>query len=248
MGFAKLLKTTWHRSAKKRHLIPFFLTFANALLGFLAIVQTVEGNYTTALYCLVLAALMDLLDGRLARALGTASTLGGELDSLADAISFCVAPCIILYAWYPGTVGYTGLMALGLYVGAGIFRLARFNSTSQSHYAYFVGLPTPIAACCMISLMLSYHWMSQHAINFIFYKRIPFLIITSIALLMISSIPFPNFKKSTRRYSWIYRTLFMGIWCCVIAAAYYGYPLPLLMCTLYIMASVGHWLYTTKVS
>lgn len=136
-----------HKKYRKHlHLLPFLFTFANAFLGFIAIVYALEGNFTYAVYSIMLAALMDMCDGRLARALGTTSMLGQELDSLADGISFGLAPCVVLYTWYPGVIGYTGFIALACYLSAGLYRLARFNLTAAAQHSYSIGLPIPVAA------------------------------------------------------------------------------------------------------
>lgn len=239
---------------KSTQFLPFLFTFANAFLGLLAIIQASEKNYTTAIYCLMAAAAMDLFDGRLARAFGTESKLGGELDSLADAISFCLAPCMVLYSWYPGNVGYTGLLALGAYLFAGIFRLAKFNllannltsnSENPAPSANFIGLPTPIAAFSILSLVLYSHWILSHSVRFMLYKRMPFIIITSIAVLMVSSIPFPSFKKIQKLS--IFKTLMLiSLWLSLIISIIKGYPLLFMGISFYIFSSIGRWLYARR--
>jgi len=230
----------------KKNALPFLFTFANACLGFLSIIQAVEKNYTMAVYCLLLAALMDACDGRLARALGTESALGGELDSLADAISFCLAPCILLYAWFPGTVGYSGMIALGAYLCAGMFRLAKFNLINNPQQTDFIGLPTPIAAFFVTSLVLYHQWIATHPLRFMLYKRVPFILIASIALLMVSSIPFPSFKKAQRQRKLKHTIVVSLLWSCALIALACGYPLIFIASTLYIVISVVHWLYIKK--
>src|SRR4029077_1820506 len=89
------------RYRKRLSPVPFFFTFANATLGFLAVIKALEGDATSSVYCILAAACMDVFDGRLARALGTTSTLGVELDSLVDGVSFCFAPAVIFYTTYP---------------------------------------------------------------------------------------------------------------------------------------------------
>lgn len=225
----KALKLSRSVQTHWKTIVPLSCTFANAFLGFLSIVKTLEHNYTHAVYCLVLAAIMDMLDGRLARALGSTTQLGGELDSLADAISFCLAPCIALYACYPGTVGYSGMLALGLYLCAGMFRLAKFNLCNGNNLSYFTGLPTPVAAFCITSIILA----SQRTFGFMLYKRVPFIVITSIAFLMVSSIRFPSIKTIK-----IPRTA----WLAVIPAAlltYYVGGAPIMLMTASLYLSIG---------
>src|SRR5581483_7627158 len=111
-------------------------------------------------YYIILAAFMDLIDGRLARALGSSSYFGMELDSLCDAISFCLAPSVLLYSWFPGPVVGWGTLSLVLYLCLGLSRLARFNLTAEKQQAAFIGLPTPIAAFFVSTLILSDTWIA----------------------------------------------------------------------------------------
>ena len=101
----KTLNTFKFKNLKKKgkqnlFIVPFLFTFANAVFGLLSVIKTLECEFVTASYCIILAALMDFFDGKLARAFNSTSCLGMELDSLCDAISFCFAPAILLYSWY----------------------------------------------------------------------------------------------------------------------------------------------------
>src|SRR3989338_3074570 len=125
-----LLQLRERMAQSSRHLkvlIPFFFTFGNVFFGFYSIIKTIEGDFIAAALCIMAAAIMDAIDGRLARFLGTAGDLGSELDSLCDAVSFCLAPSVLLYSWYLHDFGHAGLFvpALVLYLCAGLFRLAR---------------------------------------------------------------------------------------------------------------------------
>jgi CDP-diacylglycerol---serine O-phosphatidyltransferase len=131
------------RYKESLHIIPYFFTFANALFGFLSVIAALKGNFILAASYIGLAACMDACDGRLARAFGSTSYLGAELDGLCDAISFCCAPPILLYCFYQDTMGIVGLAILGSYLCAGLFRLAKFNTTKTTYNGYFSGLSTP---------------------------------------------------------------------------------------------------------
>lgn len=183
---------------KTLKVVPFFFTFANALLGLLAVLKAIDAEFIIAVYCILLAAFMDSLDGRLARRFNATSGLGAELDSLCDAISFCCAPAILLYSWGVSDFGILGLAVLGLYLCAGLFRLARFNIIAQ-HDDSFLGLPTPMAAFFLLSFIVYRDWFTEHAIGFIFSKSLFLLIILFIAFLMISTIKFPAFKHKSPR-------------------------------------------------
>lgn len=232
------------RYRKRLTPLPFFFTFANAFLGFISIVQALEGNYNEAVYCIMLAAVMDTFDGRLARALGSSSALGVELDSLADGISFGLAPCVLVYTWYPGTVGFTGFVALGCYLSAGLYRLARFNLTSSEQSVESRGLPIPLAAFFVVSLVLYQQWILQHRVWFMLYKRVPFLLILAIAGLMVSSIPFPTFKHYRATLRWYHYLLVLLGWVLLLYLFMIGYPLLLAGVGGYIMLSMIRWLFT----
>src|SRR5437667_5372124 len=128
-------------------ILPSLFTTGNLFLGFWAIVKTLHGEYEEAAPLIGWAIVLDMLDGRIARLTGTASEFGGELDSLADVISFGVAPALLVYCWAFASVPRAGWLAAFLFVTCGALRLARFNV--QRHVVdgrWFVGLPIPAAA------------------------------------------------------------------------------------------------------
>ena len=175
--------------------VPFFFTFANAILGLLSVCKALDIEYAAAAYCILLAAFMDGLDGRLARALGSTSILGMELDSLSDAISFCVAPVVLLYSWEVQDFGVIGFLVLAIYLCAGIFRLAKFNISENAQENNFMGLPTPVAAFFLTGLVLYQDWIEMSFGYFLLQKNILFCSIIFISFLMISKIRFPSFKQ-----------------------------------------------------
>src|SRR5690606_16696516 len=125
--------------------LPSAFTLGNLFLGIWAIVAAARGNYEMAGWLIVLAAFADLFDGRVARFTGTGSEFGEQLDSLVDAISFGVAPALIVYFAFLGESGWNWIMAF-IFVAAAIIRLARFN-VEQAGIAKssFHGLPSPTA-------------------------------------------------------------------------------------------------------
>lgn len=231
ISFAKI-----QNSGKKNlFLIPFLFTFGNALCGFLSVIQTLEENYFLAALFIVLAALMDLCDGRLARYFGSTSVLGMELDSLCDAISFCFAPAILLYSWSLYQLGIAGMVVLGLYLCSGLFRLARFNTSSIDQVKSFVGLPTTIAAFFFANVVIYEKWIaSSFFASVLRPERIAFMV-TIIALLMISSIKFPSSKYVKMRLttgSFLVLAAVASIW-----ILFKGYPLFLMIAAAYIAIS-----------
>lgn len=186
------------RESGKRNLfvIPYFFTLANAFFGFMAVIKTFEFEFTTAAYCIVLAAIMDFFDGRLARVFHSSSYLGMELDSLSDAVSFCFAPAVLLYSWYLNESGVIGVIVLTAYLCAGLLRLAKFNILSrESASNFFVGLPTTAAAFIIAQMVTNSQWIIASPLRFMLHPTGILIVVAILAFLMVSPIPFPSFKK-----------------------------------------------------
>lgn len=127
--------------------MPNLVTILGLFCGFYSIIATMNGNYVMAASATLAAFLFDGLDGRLARMLNATSEFGVQLDSLADLISFGVAPALLVYKWALAPYGRLGWMAAFLFVACGALRLARFNvQTKKTDPRFFVGLPIPAAA------------------------------------------------------------------------------------------------------
>ena len=120
----------------------------NMFCGYACVVYAMRGEYETAAPFIGIAIVLDMLDGRIARLTGTASDFGVEFDSLADVISFGIAPAILSFAWGLAPLGRLGWAAGFLFVTAAAMRLARFNiqSAAGGDKRYFVGMPSPAAA------------------------------------------------------------------------------------------------------
>ncbi|TAF68088.1 MAG: hypothetical protein EAZ55_00615 [Cytophagales bacterium] len=176
--------------------IPNFLTLCNAASGLAGILFAMQKQPKMAVYCILAGFVFDVADGALARWLKAYSAIGKELDSLADAITFCALPSVLLYQMF--CMYFSAVVAYGVAVVpflAGIFRLAKFNiDTRQSHY--FIGTPTPIFACLVIGL-------EDYQRNYDFAYNALFLIIISLiaAWLMLWEKPFLSFKMQWK-YAW----------------------------------------------
>ena len=151
----------WHELRERRgqgiYLLPSLLTTGNLFCGFFALLLSVEGRYREAAFAIFVAMVMDMLDGRVARLMKATSQFGVEFDSLADVVSFCVAPAFLIYSFALSTVGRPALFGAFLFVVCGALRLARFNVyTGVTDRRYFVGLSTPAAAgvVCATALLL----------------------------------------------------------------------------------------------
>ena len=145
------------REKRKRgiFLLPSLLTTGNIFCGLLSMILAFEARYTEAALAIFVAMVMDVLDGRVARLTKTTTQFGVEFDSLADVVSFGVAPGLLLYAWALGPLGRVGWLAAFLFVICGALRLARFNVlTGVTDRRYFVGLPIPAAAGCIAATVI----------------------------------------------------------------------------------------------
>ncbi len=136
-------------------LLPSLLTTGNLFSGFLAIILSADGRYVEAAIAIFVAMLLDTLDGKVARLTKTTTQFGVEFDSLADVVSFGVAPAFMLYTFALAPLGRAAWLGAFLFVICGALRLARFNVHSGvSDRRYFVGLPIPAAAGIVASVML----------------------------------------------------------------------------------------------
>lgn len=134
-------------------ILPSLFTIGNLFLGFSAIVSAVRLDFESAAQFIVVAVIFDMLDGRIARLTGTTSEFGAQLDSLADIVSFGVAPAVIAYQWGLATL-HRSFLAAFFFVMCAAIRLARFNVQRKVvDGRYFVGLPTPAAAGLIVSII-----------------------------------------------------------------------------------------------
>ena len=173
------------------YLLPSMFTMANMFCGYACIVYAMRGEFATAAPFIGVAIVLDMLDGRIARMTGTTSDFGIEFDSLADVISFGVAPAILSFAWGLQPLGRLGWAAGFLFVAAASVRLARFNIQSGSQdKRYFVGMPSPAAAGVPAATVFAYPYGFQTAP-----EALPVLAMVIVpALLMVSTIRFRSFK------------------------------------------------------
>lgn len=139
---ADLLFKPTRRLRRSIYLLPSLFTVANMFAGFLAIVSCLNGQYQVAAVAIGLAVVLDGLDGRIARMANATSEFGLQLDSLADVISFGIAPAILMYSWGLDDLGRFARFSAFVFLVCGVMRLARFNVQVQN-LKHFVGLPIP---------------------------------------------------------------------------------------------------------
>jgi CDP-diacylglycerol--serine O-phosphatidyltransferase len=172
------------------YILPNLFTAGGVFSGMMSLIMSASGKYEYAAWLILLALIFDGLDGRVARMTKTTSKFGVEFDSLADIVSFGVAPAMLLYQYCGLDYGRFGMVVSGLYVVFGAIRLARFNvTTSEIEPSVFIGVPIPTAAVFVSILILLYE---KYTLD----MYIPLLLATLfVAVLMVSNIRYPSFKK-----------------------------------------------------
>ena len=184
-------------SKKTRYLLPNLLTIIGVCLGISSIKFSIDQNFNLAVIFILLAAILDALDGRIARLIKGTSDFGKELDSLTDFVSFGIAPALIIYFWELNTFGKLGWTITLLYSVCCVLRLARFNLTNINKNEvwkmnYFEGIPSPIGAI-LILLPLIYE-ISDLTQFFNPKILVPYISIL-VSIMLISKIPTFSFKK-----------------------------------------------------
>ncbi len=176
------------------YLIPSLFTTGNLFCGFFSMIAAIEGQYLQAAILIIIAHLLDGLDGAIARITKTTSQFGVEFDSLADLISFGVAPAVLVYFWALSPLGTWGWLAASLYVICGALRLARFNvQVSTLEKTHFIGLPIPAAAEMIVATVLIYQFLGGVTA---FYKPvILLLVIYVLAGLMVSNFRYLSLRQ-----------------------------------------------------
>ncbi|OQY19775.1 MAG: CDP-diacylglycerol--serine O-phosphatidyltransferase [Desulfobacteraceae bacterium 4572_35.1] len=174
------------------YILPNLVTTGSLFAGFYGIIASMNGKYDVAAWFILVSAVFDALDGKVARLTHTTSQFGVEYDSLADLVSFGVAPAVLMYSWALQPFGKLGWLAAFLYVVCGALRLARFNVQVETvESKNFIGLPIPAAASMVAAcVLLFYHLGGSGTIRMVSVL----LLIYVLALLMVSNIKYYSFK------------------------------------------------------
>jgi CDP-diacylglycerol---serine O-phosphatidyltransferase len=190
------------------YVLPNMMTIANLFCGFYSILQTFAGEYKNAAIAIVIAAVFDQLDGRLARLTRATSQFGAELDSLCDAVSFGVAPALLVYQWALLPFGRLGMMASFLFAACGVLRLARFNvQVGVVEKNYFQGLPIPMAAGIVASAFLAFDDMAWEAKA----NKGLLCMMILLGLVMVSNFRYRSFKDLDLKQRLPFRYLISGV-------------------------------------
>ncbi len=182
--------------SSKFYPLPCMLTCTSLFSGFYSIVASINGNFFAAAIAILVAAVFDGLDGRVARMTGSTSRFGMELDSLCDLVSFGVAPALLAYLWALTPYGRYGWLAAFLYVATTALRLARFNSmaeeTDKKHHD-FIGLPCPAAAGAIATMVMFCRFLGATGTV----KHLSILLtVYLLSYLMVSTHRYLSFKKT----------------------------------------------------
>lgn len=173
--------------------LPCMFTLASLFCGFYAIISAVNSEFKTAAIAILVAAIFDTMDGRVARMTQSTSQFGAELDSLCDMVSFGVSPAVVAYLWALHPYGRYGWLAAFLYVAMTSLRLARFNTQdSSSESKNFIGLPCPAAAAMISASVLFTHFLGLTGEV----KHISLLLLVYLlSYLMVSNHTYYSFKE-----------------------------------------------------
>jgi CDP-diacylglycerol--serine O-phosphatidyltransferase len=187
------------------YILPNLFTASSIFVGVISIVEASKGNFVTASWLILLALVFDGLDGRIARMTNTTSRFGVEFDSLADIVSFGVAPAMLLYFFAGHDYGRLGILVSALYVIFGAIRLARFNiSTAKTDPNVFIGLPIPTAAIFIAMWTLLFHKYGMEK-----YSLIVLILSLGVAVLMVSNFRYPSFKKIQLDKPMVFKTMIL---------------------------------------
>lgn len=181
------------------YLLPNLFTTAAMFAGFYAIIAAQSGRFHGAAVAIFIAMILDTVDGRVARMTNTQTEFGAQFDSLADLVSFGVAPALVMYQWSLVSIndlgpGWAkpGWLAAFFYVAATAMRLARFNCVTVTDKRYFIGLPSPTAAALLVGFIWLFHDMDIAGESM---SGVAFFLTLAAAGLMVSNVPFQTFKE-----------------------------------------------------
>ena len=213
------------------YILPNLFTASSIFVGVISIVEASKEHFILASWLILLALVFDGLDGRVARMTNTTSQFGVEFDSLADIISFGIAPAMLLYFFVGHEFGRFGILVSALYVIFGAIRLARFNiSTAKTDPNVFIGLPIPTAAVflSMWVLLFNKYTLQEYSVILLF-------LALGVAILMVSNFRYPSFKKIELDKPMVFKTMIALM---IVASLLYlfsaeGFAIIILAYTLY---------------
>lgn len=208
--------------AKSVFLLPSILTLLSMFSGFYAIIASMQGHFDHAALAIFIAMVFDGLDGRIARLTNTETEFGAQLDSIADMVSFGLAPAVLMYAFSLMHWGDIGWLVAFLYAACTGLRLAKFNIAPPDK-SYFYGLATPSAA----AVVASFIWVSvEYHFSYFWIHDVILVIAIILPLLKVSSIPYRSFKDVALKEKVSLLTILV---CVVVFGLIWAEPAPVLL-------------------
>lgn len=214
MGLENSSGSQKERRSLSIYVLPNLLTTMNMFLGFFAIIYAIDGKMTWAAYAIVIAALFDQMDGRVARWMNSTSRFGAEYDSLSDLVSFGVAPAVLLFLWSLEPFGRVGWLATFFYMACGALRLARFNVVEITDKGYFHGLPIPMAAGIVASSVLAFQDLELDPARSYGLLAMTFLL----GVVMVSNFRYRSFKDMDFKERLPFTYLVVGVFLLAVVA------------------------------
>jgi|TARA_B110000211_G_scaffold222912_1_gene272113 CDP-diacylglycerol--serine O-phosphatidyltransferase len=224
-------------SKKTRYLLPNILTLGGVCLGISSIKFSIDGNFSLAVTFILFAAILDTLDGRIARLIKGTSEFGKELDTLTDFVSFGIAPVFILYFWELNIYGKLGWAITLIYSVCCVLRLARFNLTKINENQewknnFFEGIPSPAGG--LLILMPLIYELSNLNLNIDIKSFTPYLTVFT-AILLVSKVPTLSLKKiAISSKATVFLLLVVGI--IFIALLFYTFKTLLIFGLIYLIS------------
>ncbi|MBT3531824.1 MAG: CDP-diacylglycerol--serine O-phosphatidyltransferase [Gammaproteobacteria bacterium] len=236
------------KSVRRRgiFLLPNLMTLGALFSGFYAVIAGMSGNFNEAGWAILIAAILDGLDGRIARMTNTQSAFGAQFDSLSDMVSFGVAPGLIMFSWAFAPLGRVGWAASFIYVSCAALRLARFNvQLGTVDKRFFLGLQSPLAAGLVTFVPWVAYKYSVEVTPLIAYLS---AILTVFAgLLMISNYQYFSFKELNFKGTVPYMVFVFAVVLFVVVAQN-PHEVLLVMCVAYAVSGPLTWVYKNQLS
>lgn len=216
---------------KSIYILPNLFTTMNLFCGYYSILASVQLRFVDAAIAILIGTVFDFLDGKIARATNTTSKFGMEYDSLADLVTFGLAPALLMVLWVLEPMGRPGWLAGFLFMACGALRLARFNSSASSS-PDFEGLPIPAAAAMIVSAVL---FFSRLEISPDPYRVMMLVMMFALSFCMVSSFQYKSFKKVSLFKSMTFNK-FVGLILIFVAIATEPYVLLFVVFLLYVVS------------
>lgn len=229
------------------YLLPNIITLSSMFSGFYSIVASFNSDYERAAWAILIASVFDVLDGWVARMTHTTSRFGIEIDSLSDAISFGVAPGVLVYSWSLQSFGKIGWVAAFFLVACAALRLARFNvQMGSEEKKHFTGLPSPAAALMIATSVLAYQevidtlrgWQLERIADAISLDYWVLVMTFGVAGLMVSNVTYHSLKEANLKERRPFGLLVVIV--ALLAVVAYHPALVLFLISLtYVLAGIG---------